>query len=243
MHAFLLLAAADTNPAGGAAIGQVVIASTAAFVVTAALLWLGYAHRTGRTSALRRVAAAMARASGLAEWAALPSIISALSLLTALFGMYWDISFHIDNGRDPGPLANPAHYFILLGLFGIFSAGWLAIVLPEKRPGPAALRLTPSWDVPVGGILLMSCATFALIGFPLDDIWHRLFGQDVTLWGPTHLMMLGGAAFSLLAILALLSEGRLARPRSGGPQLSAGARRIRALRTINACGGLLVGLS
>ena len=30
-------------------------------------------------------------------------------------GMYWDISLHIDNGRDPGPLANPAHYFILVG--------------------------------------------------------------------------------------------------------------------------------
>ena len=34
---------------------------------------------------------------------------------------------------------------------------------------------------------------FALIGFPLDDVWHRLFGQDVTLWGPTHLMLIGGA--------------------------------------------------
>ena len=129
MHTSFLLAAADTNPAGGAAIGQVVIASTAAFVVTAALLWLGYAHRSGRTSVLRRAAAAVARASGLAEWAALPSIISALSLLTALFGMYWDISFHIDNGRDPGPLANPAHYFILVGLFGLFTAGFLAVVL------------------------------------------------------------------------------------------------------------------
>ena len=30
-------------------------------------------------------------------------------------------------------------------------------------------------------------------GFPLDDVWHRLFGQDVTLWGPTHLMLIGGA--------------------------------------------------
>ena len=35
---------------------------------------------------------------------------------------------------------------------------------------------------------------FALVGFPLDDGWHRLFGQDVTLWGPTHLMLIGGAS-------------------------------------------------
>src|SRR5947199_8856563 len=167
MHAFLLLAAADTNPAGGAAIGQVVIASTAAFVVTAALLWLGYAHRTGRTSALRRVAAAMARASGLAEWAALPSIISALSLLTALFGMYWDISFHIDNGRDPGPLANPAHYFILVGLFGLFTAGVLAVTLSKERPSRAAVRLGRGWYAPVAGLMLLVCSSFSLAGFPL----------------------------------------------------------------------------
>ena len=48
--------------------------------------------------------------------------------------MYWDISLHIDNGRDPGPLANPAHYFILAGLFGIFTAGFLAMVLPKEQP-------------------------------------------------------------------------------------------------------------
>ena len=37
--------------------------------------------------------------------------------LVAGFGFYWDVAEHIDNGRDPGPLANPAHYFILAGLF------------------------------------------------------------------------------------------------------------------------------
>ena len=48
---------------------------------------------------------------------------------------------------------------------------------------------------------------FALIGFPLDDVWHRLFGQDVTLWGPTHLMLIGGASLSLIGQGVLLAEG------------------------------------
>ena len=107
--------------------------------------------------------------------------------------MYWDISLHIDVGRDPGPLANPAHYLILAGLFGIFAAGFLAICLPKERPGPAAVHIAGDWYAPVGGVLIAACGAFALIGFPLDDIWHRLFGQDVTLWGPTHLMLIGGA--------------------------------------------------
>ena len=51
----------------------------------------------------------------------------------AVFGMYWDISLHIDDGRDAGPLANPAHYFILFGLFGVFAAGLLSMALPERR--------------------------------------------------------------------------------------------------------------
>ena len=41
------------------------------------------------------------------------------------------------DGRDPGPLANPAHYLILFGLFGIFIAGLIAMALPEA--GPASL--------------------------------------------------------------------------------------------------------
>ena len=48
-------------------------------------------------------------------------------------------------------------------------------------------------DAPVGGLLLFGCGAFALAGFPLDDLWHRMFGQDVTLWGPTHLVMINGA--------------------------------------------------
>ena len=108
--------------------------------------------------------------------------------------MYWDISLHIDNGRDAGPLANPAHYLILFGLFGIFAAGFLAMAHPAARsPCPTAIRIYDGWYAPLGGVLMAAAGGFALIGFPLDDLWHRLFGQDVTLWGPTHLMLIGGA--------------------------------------------------
>src|SRR4029450_9061732 len=64
---------------------------------------------------------------------------------------------------------------------------------------------------PVGGAVIVACGAFALSGFPLDDMWHRLFGQDVTLWGPTHLMLIGGAALSTLGAWALFVEGQFAR--------------------------------
>jgi hypothetical protein len=266
------LMAGDAPPAGGAALGQVAAMTTAVTVFTALLLWLGLGHRRGRVALLGRVSARLGRLAGLPAWAALPGMLSGLSLLAAVFGMYWDISLHIDDGRDPGPLANPAHYFILLGLYGIFAAGWFAIVLPredDRVRSPAAVRLADGWHAPLGGVLMAACASFALLGFPLDDISHRLFGQDVTLWGPTHLMMLGGAALTLVAILVLLAEARLALAIEGagrGPVAAAGdgaaradgawgapggglpadsplAARLRRARLIGSCGGMLVGLS
>jgi hypothetical protein len=206
MHSFVL-AQADA-PAGGAAIGQVIVATTLVGAILGGLALLVWRHRAGRDTVLGRAAAFSGRVAGLPDWAALPSAIAAASLILALFGMYWDISLHIDQGRDAGPLANPAHYPILLGLIGVLVAGWLAVSLPRGgRPGPSPIQLGPDWQAPVGGVLITACGAFALLGFPLDDLWHRLFGQDVTLWGPTHLMMLGGAAMTLIGQAVLLREG------------------------------------
>jgi hypothetical protein len=229
------------KPAGGAATGEVVIATAGALLATGALLVLGLLHRAGRTNVLLRAGEKASRQTGLPPWAALPSQLVALSLLVALIGMYWDISLHIDDGRDAGPLANPAHYFILAGLFGTFAAGFLAVVMPEGRPSRVSVPITRDWFAPLGGVVLLATSSFALIGFPLDDFWHRLFGQDVTLWGPTHLMLIGGAGLSLIGHAILLVEG--------GQQKPAGAlgRGILGLlirsRLAAVCGGLLIGLS
>jgi hypothetical protein len=239
MHS-LSLAQADP-PAAGAAIGQVVVATTLVGGILGALAVAVWRHRAGRETVLGRAAALSGRIAGLPGWAALPSGIAAVSLLLALFGMYWDISLHIDQGRDAGPLANPAHYPILLGLIGVFVAGWLAVALPRgDRPGPAPIRLGPGWYAPVGGVLIAACGGFALLGFPLDDLWHRLFGQDVTLWGPTHLMMLGGAAMTLIGQAVLLREGlweRGRRRKDANPPFVTLARRVALMA------GLLLGLS
>ena len=213
--------AAEAPSAGGAETAQVMLVTAVAIVLTSALLVLGLGHRSGRIGVLRRVGGFAERALGLPAWAALPLAIATPTLLMALFGLTWDESLHLNDGRDPGPLANPSHYFLLVGLFGIFTAGWLSLVLPERgtRPGPAPIRLAPDWYVPVGGVLTTVCAAVALAGFPLDDVSHRLFGQDVSLWGTTHLQMLSGAATGVIALVILFREGVLAaRARAGTPE-------------------------
>ncbi len=198
-------------PARGAGLNQVIGLSIAAVVITALMLWVGYAHRSHRIEWLTRIADKMGEKFHRPNWVALPVLIFTTSIICALFGFIWDVSWHIGNGRDPGPLANPAHYFIIIGLFGVFLGGMVSVVLPFDKPGPAAVRITRNWYAPVGGVLMAGCGLYAMIGFPLDDIWHRIFGQDVTLWGPTHLMMIGGACFSLFAVLMLEREGEAAQ--------------------------------
>src|SRR3954452_14852055 len=190
---------ASQPPAAGAGLDQVAIATAGATIATAVLIWICVSHRSGRIKWVGRLAAFAERETGVAGWSSLPGAMLGISLLTAVFGMYWDISLHIDNGRDPGPLANPAHYFILAGLFGVLAAGVLSVALtPEKKPSKAAIRLPNGWWAPLGAVMVITCGAVSLIAFPLDDIWHRLFGQDVTLWGPTHLLLIGGASFSIL---------------------------------------------
>ncbi|WP_193045747.1 hypothetical protein [Mycolicibacterium baixiangningiae] len=229
---------AQGDEGGGAALSEIIGLSAAAAVVTAVLLWIGYLHRNHKISWLTKLADWSGRRFKRPPWVALPIAMFITSIICALFGFIWDVSLHIGNGRDDGALANPAHYFILIGLFGIFVAGCTAIVLPFDRPGPAAVRITDHWHAPVGGIVMAGCGLYALMGFPLDDVWHRIFGQDVTLWGPTHLMMIGGAGFSTLSALYLEHEGRKDRPVDAAPD-GIGLKFVQYL----AFAGVLIGAS
>src|SRR5262245_13558005 len=172
------------------------------------------------------------RVAGMPRRYLLPVVVASLSLQVAVLGMYWDVGYHIDHGRDQGVIT-PPHMLIVLGLQGIV----IAALMHGALRGPAArnerrlpllgLRMSP------GGLVMLVCGGIALLGFPLDAIWHALFGEDVTLWGPTHLLMIGGAALSTLGLWMVVRQGlELGRPRRT-------ARRIHARVT----GALLIGLS
>jgi hypothetical protein len=229
------------EPAGGAAIGEAIGATAGALVATALVVILIRGHRNGSIGALNSFGTWAERQTGLPAWASVPSILLGIALLVAVLGMYWDISLHIDNGRDAGPLANPAHYLILIGLYGVLVAGVLSMALAgTERPTKTAIHLGGDWWAPVGGLMMAACGAFALTGFPLDDIWHRLFGQDVTLWGPTHLMLIGGASLAVLGGMVLMGEAITAIGRD--PERE-GTPWIYHVRRALLVGGFLVALS
>jgi hypothetical protein len=110
---------------------------------------------------------------------------------------------------------------------------------------PHGIRLPRIGRVSVGGALLTLCGLIALAGFPLDDVWHTLFGQDVTLWGPTHIQMIGGASLATIAAWILREEGARRAPDLHRNALDRPGFAGRATRFADyaVAGSVLIGLS
>ncbi|EWC59140.1 hypothetical protein UO65_5567 [Actinokineospora spheciospongiae] len=204
----MLLAQEGSPPAGGAEFGQIVLAALMFAVVFLPLAVFVIRERAGKRTVIGRVADWMGRVGGMPRWAAMPMLVAGLSGLAALIGVYWDVPIHMELGRDEGPLANPSHYPIYFGLMGIFASGVLSAALAKGDLPARTFKIGPHWRAPMGSIQMMGTGLVGVAGFPLDDVWHRLFGQDVTEWGPTHVLMIGGGIGVVIGIQLLLAEAR-----------------------------------
>lgn len=209
----MLLAVEEAPPAGGAALDQVLIAFAAFAAIYIPLGIFLLRERDGKPTVIGRLADRVSAIDGLPRWAGLPSYLALVSLISCAFGVYWDVPIHMQNGRDEGPLANPSHFPIMFGIFFFLAAGVISAGLAKDPLPRRTVRLTPKWRVPMGTLVLLGAGMIAAAGFPADDVWHRLFGQDVTEWGPTHVMMIGGAVTCILAVPLLLAEAsQVGRP-------------------------------
>jgi NAD(P)-dependent dehydrogenase (short-subunit alcohol dehydrogenase family) len=163
------------------------------------------------TRTVLRFADGMSRATGLPPYAAAGVMTAIPFLLIAALGFYWDVSWHVDYGRDQ-LIFTPGHTAILVGLQGLLLTATVTTLVATWTRADVALvgkRLRAPW----AAVVLAALGTGAVGAFPLDELWHRAYGVDVTMWGPTHLAMIGGASFGPLALLLLIREsrGRLTR--------------------------------
>ena len=72
------------------------------------------------------------RQSGVPARFVVPVLVASASLLIAVLGMYWDIGYHIDHGRDQNLFTLP-HDLIVIGLQGIVVAALLHGIMPGPR--------------------------------------------------------------------------------------------------------------
>jgi len=114
--------------------------------------------------------------------------------LVGAWGLGWDIQWHMTIGRDSFWIAPHLMIYssVVAGLvfaWGVLAYEWLEDIATTRGFRLAAL-----------GLVLVVLAA------PIDDLWHRLFGLDVTLWSPPHLLALFGSAVSTLGCLLIAIE-------------------------------------
>jgi hypothetical protein len=160
---------------------------------------------------LARVPRGLTRVTGIPGWAAVAVGLALYGLLVAGEGFYSDVSWHVALGRDDELFTAP-HTSILLGLVAILGAAVLGTVV-ATLDGVDGVRVG-ALRVPPTLVPLWALGLAAVSGFPLDEVWHRAYGIDVTMWSPTHMLMILGASFTGLAAWVVLA-GAGVRPRDG----------------------------
>jgi hypothetical protein len=135
--------------------------------------------------------------------AALWAILVGLQL--AGWGVRWDIQWHVQIGRDSFWIAPHVLTYAGIALTVLVSFGVLAWETWRRDPEWRGLRLlglrgTRGFHVAAWGIGI------TVLAAPIDDLWHRLFGLDVTVWSPPHLLGFLGAVVNALGCLLIARE-------------------------------------
>lgn len=133
------------------------------------------------------------------------SYVGGIALLTGAVSTYWDIATHIDIGRDR--FLTPAHIGIYSSVLITSIALALSGLADHLVAGDSifdAIRhpfrnLRPGIGVAGAGMVTV------LVAAPLDNGWHEVYGIDVTIWSPPHLLAIFGIGAAALGLAALLA--------------------------------------
>jgi len=130
--------------------------------------------------------------------------------------VYWDVGHHATLGRESFWI--PPHLPIYAGTALFFYASLCGLLLIRRRAhsfrAALAARAGQGFAVAMlGSIVQVSAA-------PLDDLWHRLYGLDVTVWSPPHLMGVAGALVGIYGMTCALGAGVPRGERRGTPTIA-----------------------
>lgn len=139
-----------------------------------------------------------------AELAAL--IVGLVGLGLGLTGSSWDVAWHRALGRDT--FWSPPHVLMYVGtmLVGVSALIALAAAMRGRAPATTELRVGPL-HVERGLAMVGFGALVIIAAAPIDDLWHNLFGRDVDIWSPPHLVAVAGAVLAYSGLAAAVASG------------------------------------
>lgn len=139
-------------------------------------------------------------------------------LLQAELGLAWDRQWHDLVGRDQFWIPPHIMLYTGIGAAGLITLCLVLIDTLRYRRRAAGVddtsTVTVLWffHAPLGFVLLGFGALIDLLAAPFDNYWHELYGIDVTLWSPFHIMgTIGGFVAALGLIYAFASEAAIER--------------------------------
>lgn len=124
------------------------------------------------------------------------------------WGVGWDIRWHLIIGRDSFWIAPHVMTYASVVVACAISFGVLGVETWCARAGsPSAPTVTIAGLHGTRGFHLAWWGmAIVILAAPVDDLWHRLFGLDVTLWSPPHLLGLAGSQVSNLGTMLIALE-------------------------------------
>jgi hypothetical protein len=144
-------------------------------------------------------------------------------LLQGQLGAIWDREWHFFVGRDW--FWTPPHTLIYSCVSG---AGLVAltVVLADTiryyrgAPGVNDSSTVPVFRIfhaPLGFVIAGFGALVTLAAAPLDNYWHNLYGIDIALWAPFHMMGVTGGAIGIIGMIYVFASEATIQRESGYP--------------------------
>jgi hypothetical protein len=128
--------------------------------------------------------------------------------LIGAWGLSWDIQWHVLIGRDTFWIAPHLMMYggVTTGLLVAFAVLALDTAAAHRHGRPPGTITIAGFTSTRGMHLAAWGLGLVVLAAPIDDLWHRLFGLDVTLWSPPHLLGLLGSVVNTLGTAKIATE-------------------------------------
>jgi hypothetical protein len=164
-----------------------------------------------------------------------------LGAIIFLEGTSWDIQWHTFIGRDRTLI--PPHIMMLSGVALSGISGLLCVLIESvwahrnTSITQYSVGFAQIFSAPLGAYVVGFTALTAAVAFPLDAYWHALYGIDVAIWAPFHIMFVASMGLVALGAAYMLSSAAHLAARRG--TAGRGTRRAATLGVVLALATVL----